>query len=133
MTYHREPNMVQWVGVRPAHNGVQVLVRESVAAGSATIYTVAAGYVLLLYDAVLWSAAQVTGLGYLTVWNATPALVCALCGLRSQLNTSLPGHSFHTALPIELVEGWSVRVTSTGVAHTVYGEIHGVLVPVGEF
>ena len=44
----REPNEVNWQGVRPGHNGTQVVEYDHVVNGTDLVYTVTAGKILYL-------------------------------------------------------------------------------------
>lgn len=49
MTF-RESNQVKWVGVRPGHNGTQILARTAANNSTNIVYTVTAGKTLFLHS-----------------------------------------------------------------------------------
>lgn len=111
---HREPNMVNWVGTRPGHNGNQVFTYNH-ANGDAVvvIYTVPAGKTLFLTYMSLGSRESVAadGLAALLVYTGVPAiwnyLIPHKYDLAGQM-TSVVALSF----PIEIPAGYTVRVLS---------------------
>lgn len=57
----REPNMVKWQGVRPGHNGTQVLVSGAVVGAQVLTYQVTLGKTLFLVSTSLQARFPVVG------------------------------------------------------------------------
>jgi len=70
----REPNQVRRVGVRPAHDGTQVLERGSADNATVVLYTVPAGKVFYLCHAWLNVQGVAAGSVYLAIYDGVPAV-----------------------------------------------------------
>ena len=130
-TKHREPNRARWVGVRPAHDGEQIA--ESAAATNVQttiIYTVPAGYILLLFQWSLDCAGAATNTSSFLVRNASDVIQYNLwtayfvAAGRAALSSGL-------FVPIEITAGFDVVVSNTVAASYTRAFIHGLLIPVG--
>lgn len=122
----REENRARWIGVRPGHEGSQILLAASKANGSQTIYTVPAGKIFMLCHAGLLALPVATGNAQLRIYDDAAVLTAYL--LSSE---TLGGGTEHSAThdsywpPIELSEGWYITVYSNAAGVTAYGYIHG--------
>lgn len=125
---YREENIVNWVGVRPGHNGEQIHVHLSVpAADWAIVYTVGAGKVLLLDYAFLCSAIAGAATQYLSVYTDAPAeLARILAGYQAAAVSGIPKSASFWP-PIEIPAGYSIRGYQSGIIATTC-IIHGILV-----
>jgi len=121
----REKNRVKWMGVRPAHDGVQVLKRAAAINSATIIHTVSAGKTLYLCYCGMQVLVVADGGAYVAVYDDTPAyffpvhrsVVVAGSGPISV------GASFWP--PIELLAGYSVQVYSGALVLNVGGTIFG--------
>ena len=123
-TVHREPNQVKWVGVRPGHNGEQVL-KEFYAAATAEFYEVPADKLLLLFDWHLGVSGTAAGDSFIEIRDDGNVhyMYLALCSGKA----TDAGHNTSQALwvPIEIPALFDFRVI-TGVTSLAY--IHGILI-----
>lgn len=121
----REPNQVKWVGVRPGHNGEQVLEYAIAQNSTPILYTVPAGKVFYLcgYSLNTWDTVGVATLR-LVIYDDTPAAWKYLQYLISSANS---GQSITKSYwpPLEIPSGYSVRLESAVATATVRGSIHG--------
>ena len=123
-TVHREPNQVKWVGVRPGHNGEQVLIDIN-SAVNAILYTVPANKLLFLYDWHTTIVRDVANTINIEIRNNVAAHQCYLAYLSS-IGTEI-GNTTSNALqvPIELAEAWDINLLTTV---TCRGYLHGILI-----
>jgi len=120
----REDNQVRWVGTRPGHNGEQVFESGQANNNTVILYTVPAGntlYLCLVNYSVYFGIANTSKLMY---YDGTPAL------WRTPIQMSGPvadnfGQVFHYWPPLELPEGYSIRLFSGGVGLLVTGSVFG--------
>ena len=129
-TVFREPNQVKWIGVRPGHNGEQVL--EGFIAGAinfTAIYTVPANKMFMMTYAALSNTLNIGGNAYLCIYDDTPAIWRVLFGRLNIVN--VPGRGCIATFnpPIELPEGYSVRVYQSALIGTI-GSVHGFVIDV---
>jgi len=121
----REPNQVRRVGVRPAHDGTQVLERGSADNATVVLYTVPAGKVFYLCHAWLNVQGVAAGSVYLAIYDGVPAV------WRLLYTTAVPINTFYTVgegnyyPPIEIPTTYSLRINSVGANCTARGLIHG--------
>ena len=125
-TVHREPNQVKWVGVRPGHNGEQVLNLIDRAV-NALLYTVPADKILLIFS---WQI----GIGTAAAGNARLQLETAVPAVYYELGNCLNGAGLTSAnsqqalwVPIEVPATYRIYLT-TNIA--CLGGIHGILIDV---
>jgi len=117
----REPNQVNWQGVRPGHNGVQVLISGiRLAIGAVGVYQVPAGNTLFLTCATLGVGNQIASALNLSIYNAVPAIVQSLMG-----GYQAPGHNFAPAVanywpPIEIPASFWLYVNESGLCALTY-------------
>jgi len=121
----REPNQVKWQGVRPAHNGTQVLETDVVVSGTKILYTVAAGKILYLTHAYLGvGLITAIGIGYLWIRDSTPTNLYLLGVVRSITDTP-SGPSFPCYWPpIEIPATYDIAVIATANLE-IHATIHG--------
>ena len=124
-TSWREPNAARWVGVRPAHNGVQVTARATKAGGSQIIYTVPADKILYLIWVYLWGAST-SGVGDIFLRDAEDTLVMYLAAWVDTAGSGKGGTMFQPAFPLEVPEGYDI-VLEAGAGTTFSGEMFGWL------
>ena len=126
-TVYREPNQVKWIGVRPGHNGEQVIESDETTNVLSAIYTVPADKILLLfgYGLDVWSTVASAGSFY--IYDATPAIWRILGRITVGANS---GRSVPKSLypPIELAEDYSLRIITNNAACIINAYIHGVLI-----
>ena len=124
VTVHREPNMVKWIGVRPGHNGEQILIDIDTAV-SVIVYTVPADKLLFLFD---WSISTVANLNIhsrLQIRTAVPVVVANIAGASSYTGDSGTNNAQALWVPIEIEAGYDIYLVATGVTR---GYIHGILI-----
>lgn len=125
MMKFREPNHVLWRGVRPAHDGTQVLEDGEANNSTVILYTVGAGKTFYLcgYSLGIYATAALNS-SALGVYNAVPALVTVLHRVRTAVD--FPLHITKSYWPpIEIRATYSVRLWSAIVTLFVRGCIHG--------
>ena len=121
----RESNQVRWRGIRPGHNGTQVLESAPGVNGTVVLYTVAAGatlYLVSVFLGLLGSAAATHG----QIWirDAVPANLYLLASVYSAANdysASVP-HTYWP--PIEIPATYSlalVDVAANMSQATIFG------------
>jgi len=121
----RQSNQVRWVGTRPAHDGTQVLTYGTAVNAVDTFYTVPPGQVFYLTH-VMWGYTSIAvGLTNLAIQDAVPAVI-SYCFYEVILATS-EGKSGGVSYwpPIEMIEGWRLRLQSNAAGLTVRAAIHG--------
>lgn len=121
----REPNQVQWIGSRPAHNGEQAYGHGVVTNGTATIYTVPAG--VALYITNFWSntwAGGAGGVGAMVIYDTTPAIWYELSRAKVQ-SSFTSGIAAGFPFPIEVPAGYTIRLYSANANCTQYGGFAG--------
>lgn len=121
----REPNQVNWVGVRPAHCGEQVLEHASAEYGSTVVYTVPAGKTFYLSSFVFYFLDNTGGgFGSFVLYDNTDAVFSNLIAHRS---APAGAHVYPISLhpPIEIPAAYYLSVVSGSAA--VYSRvfIHG--------
>jgi hypothetical protein len=124
MTF-REPNMMKWVGVRPAHNGEQVIGYGSVANGYAVLYTVPAGGIFYLTFAHLVPVAVAAGFAVIYLMDATSTAYAVVAGMFFNAAGVMVGNSSPFTYPIEVPEGHIIKARSSAAGLTVVGTIVG--------
>ena len=109
----REENHVKWMGVRPGHDGAQVLERASANNGVTILYTVPAGSTFYLCHAWLDVDAVAAGSVNLSIYNDVPAIwrLLYVSSVPITTNRLIGEGSFFP--PIELPAAYSIRVEST--------------------
>ena len=125
-TVHREPNQVKWIGVRPGHNGEQVIIDIDDAV-NADLYTVPVDSILLIFG---WSWGVIHNLAVEARIEIKTAGAAHYCWLGfSTAQAAVPGTNNNNALfvPIELPEGYVISIVT---ARQCYGHIHGILIDV---
>ena len=124
-TVFREPNQVKWVGVRPGHNGEQIL--EGIIVGAinfTAIYTVPADKMFFMTYAALSNILNIGGNAYLCIYDDTPAIWRVLFGFLNILNVPAPGPVATFNPPIELAAGYSIRVYQSALIGAI-ASVHG--------
>ena len=123
-TVHREPNQVKWVGVRPGHNGEQVLIDIDFNANQ-LLYTVAADKLLFIFSWQVTLAANAAGIATLELRTAVPAVYYHLAYLRGALADIGPSVSNSLWVPIEVPATYNNYLTTD---QRVKGGVHGILI-----
>lgn len=125
----REKNMAKWIGVRPGHFGTKVVVHGIATNAAVTLYTVAAGYVLLVFTSSLDAFAGGAAAAFFVVRNADTTAESYL----HRLAFGAAGTKCDSAsrfVPYELVAGQYITLESNAAGCTARGQFEGVLVPV---
>jgi len=121
----REPNQVKWQGVRPAHNGTQVLDRASATNGTTTIYTVPAGNVFYLCYVSLGYYAMAAGTVQIVIRDSTAALRAMLYSDLLTGGFDGIGKASNFWPPVELDALWTVKISSSAPGLSVHGTVFG--------
>ena len=126
-TVHREPNQVKWIGVRPGHNGEQIIKNALANNATVEIYEVPADKLLFIFGYFVSITAVVNVAGYLEIYTAVPALESTLyvAGARAGYSISVV-HSFGN-VPIEVAAGYFIKVRSSAAAPVDAG-FNGILI-----
>ena len=126
-TIHREPKQVKWIGVRPGHNGAQVVADDSCAALLTSVYLVPADSLFLWYGFIVNSAFGAGGNAELYTYNAVPALLNTYVSQGGVANMGIAlTKSFDP--PIELPAGYTIRINTTVGTISIHALIHGILI-----
>lgn len=121
----REKNRMRWVGVRPGHNGTQVLERRYATNARVTVYTVGAGKVAFITHIALGSPSNVSGAVYCVIANTVPEdLWFPIIGYNITNMPSIHGEASYWP-PIELPAGYIIAVFSGAAGLDVWCSVHG--------
>ena len=123
-TVYREPNQVKWVGVRPGHNGEQILIDIDTAV-SVIVYTVPADKLLFLFDWSISTAPNLNIHSRLQIRTAVPVVVANIAGASSYTGDSGTNNAQALWVPIEIKAGYDIYLFATGATR---GYIHGILI-----
>ena len=124
-TSWREPNAARWVGVRPAHNGEQIALEVAATNAIVIVYTVPAGKVLYLVEAMLWSLNN-SGIKKLYIRDAADAMWRHLCYIVALSAAGVPNADHWNAWPpLEVPAGYDVCVSGSAAGITGNGAIFG--------
>ena len=126
---HREPNQVKWVGVRPGHNGEQVVKWGDANNNLVVLYTVPADKLLLIFGYFISYHGSVAGYGYLDVYTAVPAIWKRLYGGAVNVGEDFSATRDYS-IPIEVPATYTVRVQSTVLGCYIDAGIDGILIDV---
>ena len=122
---HREPNRVKWVGVRPGHEGTQIVKANHTGPGLAIIHTVTAGKTFFLTGVSCYShAGAAIAIGSVAVRNGADVYQYALIGLGAPINNRV-GAAISLWPPIEIPAGWDVYVDCGGAGSDNSGTVFG--------
>lgn len=124
----REPNRAKWVGIRPGHDGEQMIASSTVSNSSDTMYTVPTNYVLLLFSWWSWTVATGAGTGSLGIYNDTPALYRRLSYHR-MVSAGERDTSHDLFVPIEVPAGYSIVNESSAAVVRIDSVIFGIVIP----
>ena len=126
-TVHREPNQVKWIGVRPGHNGIEILESCEAAGATVNIYQVPADKLLLLFGWSFNLSATAPGVGDLSIWTAVPARHKYLSRGSAPTNAACYD-SRDLVVPIEVAAGFWIRATSGAATIGARAVINGILI-----
>ena len=122
---YRDDNKVLWRGIRPAHNGNQIIKRVSVVNGSSIVHTVSAGKTLYLTQWRFSSQTTVAGLyGNIHVRDGGDVILYYMDDILMAAIGEY-GNAVGLFFPIEIPAGYDVVVQSSGVGLDARGFIHG--------
>jgi len=123
----REPNQVKWIGVRPGHNGEQILENDTAINVLTSIYVVPADKLLLLfaYDVSVYSGVAATG--YFYIYDDTPAIFKSLA-VRSVAAAGTDSSCQGLWVPIEIPAAYSLRIITSNAGCSIRVCIHGILI-----
>jgi hypothetical protein len=121
----REPNRAKWIGVRPAHNGGQILADGGANNTTFTIYTVPAGKTFHLASLHYRCYLTVAGeSAYIEICNNVGTRLTYLAIDQTLVGlTPVGNRSFNP--PIELLTGWTIKAYSSAWTAFAHGIIHG--------
>ena len=121
----RESNHVKWRGVRPAHDGTQVLGYAVIAGATAVVYAVPAGQTgFVTFFSLSSISGAVGGVGALQILDDLGAFAGNLVTFDMAANTQ-EHDSQGFCFPLELPSGWRITVYSAVAAITSRGIIIG--------
>lgn len=121
----REPNEVLWRGVRPAHKGTQVAKEATANNATETLHTVTAGKTLYLTHWVHTVRSNITGLGMLFVTDDLDVARYYISQIRSQADVAAYAPVGSLYIPIEIPEGYKIKVSSSAAGCVIFAFIHG--------
>lgn len=125
MMHFREPNQVKWVGVRPGHNGEQIIKQTNVANGTVVVYTVTVGKTLYLCTAELAYVAVGAARAELWVESGGGVYLAGLLMLVGQAAVVGDPHIITFWPPLEVPSQYVIKLRSWAAAPQVYGMIYG--------
>ena len=123
-TVHREPNQVKWVGVRPGHNGEQVLIKVDFGVNT-LLYTVPADKILLIFSWQIGIGTAAAGNARLQLETAVPAVYYELGNCVNAAGSTSANSQQALWVPIEVPETYRIYLT-TNIA--CVGGIQGILI-----
>ena len=126
-TVHREPNRVKWIGVRPGHEGEQVIKYATATNAVVDIYEVPADKLLLIFGYFLNAYGGAAGEGMLDLYTAVPAFWKRLFWAGVHVNNDLAVSRNYT-IPIEVPAGYFVSVESSIAACVIKAGFDGILI-----
>jgi len=121
----REPNYALRVGIRPGHDGTQVVATETCDNSTVIVYTVTSGKVLYLCEGMLSIPSLVTGKAVLALRDTGDNFWRSLCRIRAAAATTVQANHVNFWPPLEVPSGYDIYITSTQPGLTILGEIHG--------
>ena len=123
-TVHREPNQVKWVGVRPGHNGEQILI-DILTAVAVVLYTVPADKLLLIFNYSYSCQPNGANYAFVQLRNALDVVYYTLGASNSAAGASSPVIMANLWVPIEVPAGHDLYFNVVGTSR---GGIHGILI-----
>ena len=123
-TVHREPNQVKWIGVRPGHNGDEVLININVAVNT-LLYTVPADKILFIFSWQLSFINNTGGGGYLYLRDNLGAEYYVLAYVNGNAGSAGGTLANNTFVPIEVVAGYDIYLTTSALMR---GGVQGILI-----
>ncbi len=127
-TRFREGNRRLWIGMRPGHAGAQVLDQGSANNATTTIYTVPAGYTLLIFAWYLDTVTSGAGSGTFALYDDAGVLM-GYIWRHVFLVAGAKSNGLAPFVPYEVPAGGTVRLTSSAAGLTSYAGIMGILIP----
>ena len=121
----REPNQVRWQGVRPGHNGTQVLAFAFADNETTDIYTVPAGKTFFLTWYSLGLTTVAAGNCSLQIRTPVPVVLLVLDRLFFTVAGNMPSVSQSLTFPIEVASTYLISVVSSAAGLRAYGNIVG--------
>lgn len=121
----REPNQVLWRGIRPGHNGTQIIKDDTVTGTVKTIYTVSSNVTFYLTS---WTfsidIATIGDEGRLYIQTGAAAHFVNICRIQSQVVSSgfLSGNFWP---PLEVPMEYTIKIYTPDAGCTLYAMIHG--------
>lgn len=123
----KEPNLMRYVGFRPALEGDQACNIGTVSNASFTLLTVPADKVFLLFSFWAYTLASAAGIGYMSIYNAVPAVAYRLAYHR--FTAAGDRYSMHDlSIPIEIPAGWSVVIETNNATTRTEGWVYGITI-----
>jgi len=121
----REPNQVKWVGVRPAHNGEQIIRSGSITGGTYLLYTVPSGKVFYLtyWDAVAHGSN--VGYGVILVRDTSDVNQYNIANFQTSNSTTELVKCCSLFYPIEIPGGWDICLYSDNASYRIRATIRG--------
>ena len=121
----REPNQVKWVGVRPAHNGTQVIKHTNAQNGTVIIYTVPSGNTYFLTGFTIGVRQEAAGDIALGVRDGSDVWQYYL--FHNSYGSAQPPYAFGMGLtyPIEIPEDYDIYLWSSAASVYIFATIMG--------
>ena len=121
----REPNRVKWVGVRPGHNGEQILKSNAVNNATGIVHTVTASKTFYMTGFQLAYEFTAVGVATFAIRNAIDAQTAVLFQISPAVahNGSI-ANSFDFQ-PIEIPAEYDIYIISSVAAVTIRAHISG--------
>jgi len=124
----REPNRARWLGVRPGHDGSQIVKwDDAVNIETAVLYTVPANRVLLIFEWFVNMRGAATNVSIFYIRDVLDAMWLRLSYHYFVAVADLSG-GCGLYVPIEVPEGYDVCVLNTVASSYTYAQFHGMLV-----
>ena len=121
----REANRARWVGIRPAHEGEQVVARSSHENSTVVLYTVPAGRTLYLCGANLGVRATAAGYVLISIYTDLGAVYWEFLYYGFPAAGGAGSYVFPFSPPLELPSGYTVKDVSSAPGLWTVGAIWG--------
>lgn len=121
-------NRIDVGNIKPPFDGAQILVYDSAVNSTVVLYTVPSGKVFLVYAIIAAfknNSGTAASPGYLEIVTDTGLKVLNIGAVTMNDNNGNIA-TFQPTIPIQISEGYKVRLHSNSATRTVYGSLFGI-------
>lgn len=121
----REENRAKWIGTRYARSGTDIIMQDVVANGVTVIYTVPALKVFSLISSSL--CLTTVGVGNSVMYIKRGAGIIYFLSRLHVITAvgSIADSIYSPSIPMELIAGDTIEISSSAAGQTCRGSIHG--------